>query len=174
MTAAQVLFERAYECYNDGNLSEADSIMRVVLALASGRCLPQHFVLMRVSCKISYKAGYQLSFLTLQLKNIHDCFQRCSAAREDDSSDDIIAALLWARSELFREVKAEREVWTPPASLTSQESSGMSEKQDPFQILNISKTSSAREIRQAYHKLALKWHPDKHEDKQMSALGTKR
>lgn len=32
---------------------------------------------------------------------------------------------------------------------------------DPFQVLNVSETSSENEIRSSYHKLALQLHPDK-------------
>ncbi len=37
----------------------------------------------------------------------------------------------------------------------------MAEKQDYYDILGVSKSASAEEIKRAYRKLALEWHPDK-------------
>ena len=37
---------------------------------------------------------------------------------------------------------------------------------NPYEILFIPKTASASNIRSAYRKLALQWHPDKHQNKE--------
>ncbi|EFJ36336.1 hypothetical protein SELMODRAFT_79323 [Selaginella moellendorffii] len=34
-------------------------------------------------------------------------------------------------------------------------------KEDPYTVLGVQKSSSSSEIRSAYRKLAMKWHPDK-------------
>ncbi|KAI4983868.1 hypothetical protein ZWY2020_025734 [Hordeum vulgare] len=37
----------------------------------------------------------------------------------------------------------------------------LSKRKDWYKILGISKTTSARDIKRAYKRLALQWHPDK-------------
>ncbi len=38
-------------------------------------------------------------------------------------------------------------------------------RKEAFKVLELSESASAEEIKKAYHKLALKWHPDKWSDK---------
>ena len=44
-----------------------------------------------------------------------------------------------------------------------------SSKKDYYEVLGVSKEASEDEIRRAYKKLAIKWHPDKHVDDKKEA-----
>ena len=45
----------------------------------------------------------------------------------------------------------------------------MPSKRDYYEILGVTKSASAAEIKSAYRKLALQWHPDKHKDDKKAA-----
>lgn len=45
----------------------------------------------------------------------------------------------------------------------------LSKRKDWYKILGVSKTSSVSEIKKAYKKLALQWHPDKNVDNREEA-----
>ena len=51
----------------------------------------------------------------------------------------------------------------PPAR-----SQATDEPSDYYTILEVEKTASTADIRKSYRKLALKWHPDKNPDQQVS------
>ena len=45
----------------------------------------------------------------------------------------------------------------------------MASSQDYYDVLGLKKGATAAEIKSAYRKLALKWHPDKHKDNKAEA-----
>ncbi|KAE9585458.1 hypothetical protein Lal_00018355 [Lupinus albus] len=55
------------------------------------------------------------------------------------------------------------------ALMRAQKALKMSKRKDYYKILGISKTASAAEIKRAYKKLALQWHPDKNVDNREEA-----
>lgn len=55
------------------------------------------------------------------------------------------------------------------ALLRAEKSLKMSKRKDWYKILGVSKTASVSDIKRAYKKLALQWHPDKNVDNREEA-----
>lgn len=53
--------------------------------------------------------------------------------------------------------------------MRAEKSLKMSKRKDWYKILGVSKTASVAEIKRAYKKLALQWHPDKNVDNREEA-----
>jgi DnaJ family protein C protein 3 len=49
-----------------------------------------------------------------------------------------------------------------------------SKQKDFYKILGVSRQATEREIKKAYHKLALQWHPDKHNTEEEKEIATKK
>lgn len=49
-----------------------------------------------------------------------------------------------------------------------------SKQKDYYKILGVSRQATDREIKKAYHKLALQWHPDKHNTEEEKEIATKK
>lgn len=55
------------------------------------------------------------------------------------------------------------------ALLRAEKSLKLSKRKDWYKILGVSRTASIAEIKRAYKKLALQWHPDKNVDNREAA-----
>lgn len=49
-----------------------------------------------------------------------------------------------------------------------------SKQKDYYKVLGVEKNATPKEIKKAYHKLALQWHPDKHSDPENKAEADKK
>ncbi|XP_072996450.1 dnaJ protein P58IPK homolog B isoform X1 [Typha latifolia] len=65
--------------------------------------------------------------------------------------------------------KSPQDMGIREALMRAEKALKISKRKDWYKILEVSKTSSAAEIKRAYKKLALKWHPDKNVDNREEA-----
>ena len=109
-----------------------------------------------------------------------DALKNCGTHKEHDGSapSRILYAEALLLNERFEEAIAEYKAVLEADEHSNEAREGLkqaeklykrSKEVDYYKLLNVSRSASPREIKRAYHKLAVEWHPDKNSDHRENA-----
>ena len=109
-----------------------------------------------------------------------DALKNCGTHKEHDGSapSRILYAEALLLNERFEEAIAEYKAVLEADEHSNEAREGLkqaeklykrSKEVDYYKLLNVSRSASPREIKRAYHKLAVEWHPDKNPDDRENA-----
>eukprot|EP00298_Acanthocystis_sp_HF-20_P014187 c20667_g1_i1.p1 GENE.c20667_g1_i1~~c20667_g1_i1.p1 ORF type:complete len:388 (+),score=196.00 c20667_g1_i1:12-1175(+) len=146
----------------------------------------KNFVALKPPRSVLKKVGLKMCQLMNQLKKFQEAESYCSKVLDVDSGNvDALVGRGDARVELQEYDKAIRDY---ELAFNSQEGHTreveakiqtakrllkQSKNKDYYAILGVSRQASEKEIKSAYRKLALQWHPDKHQGEQKVAAEAK-
>uniref|UniRef100_A0A0E0CH92 J domain-containing protein n=1 Tax=Oryza meridionalis TaxID=40149 RepID=A0A0E0CH92_9ORYZ len=153
---AQNALESAYGQFESHDFSKVLEYINKIVLVFSPDCL---------------KAKLLKAKALLALKDYSTVISETGFILKEDE-DNLDALLLRGRAYYYladHDVASREDMGIREALMRAEKQLKLSKRKDWYKILGISKTASAAEIKRAYKKLALQWHPDKNVDNREEA-----
>ncbi|RRT82192.1 hypothetical protein BHE74_00023300 [Ensete ventricosum] len=164
---AQDALNSAYSHFDSGDHSKAlDYINKVVLVYSSG-CLEAEDNAAKGKLRVAvedFKAALAMD-PNHTAQNVHLHLGLCKVLVKLGRGKDAINSC----TEVLNIDEELVEALVQVSLMRAEKSLKLSKRKDWYKILGVSKTASIAEIKRAYKKLALQWHPDKNVDNREEA-----